>query len=522
MRHPGDPHYWRRGNVTKDEAFKKSVQDWQDYADKHYEQRSSAQLLPGEVRDIRIHLLSFNDHYHLMLWTIIIVGIKMFLRVEEVLELTVEQFIEEYFQVSEDTVKGLCAIIKGKRDPDWLHFMIWNDEDCPEFSASNAILIWVRLSGITSGRLFPPKEELDHVMSSGHTDNHFSYDSFLGVAKHLLIDVLKRDESKMGSQIIGTHILRKTAFVFAKWGFAIHFTSNRDVTQPLPVMEVASILLSARHKTPESTATYMDDCGTLESHVLRDPVNKDRHRVGRWEPIHMTALPSFASLLLESRKYQKPLPALARWFVDKMCDGNTNDFSIARIHEKATGYKPALSLEETFKASLFEKLSPEQAEPLWLMYCEASASRVRAAQCLLPTTGGTNDYNTNNRVVEAVEPESNSSKKRKLDTNIDNENAVSFVARNFRDEFIKTRDKGKKVQVYMDAVAEVQAQVRDGKELIDPVKSWSYRAGRVALCVAECYENKIDEFLSAHPGGLSKFKCPKGCKHEPTFDRCKL
>jgi hypothetical protein len=323
----------------------------------------------------------------------------MFLRVEEVLELTVEQFIEEYFQVSEDTVKGLCAIIKGNRDSDWLHFMIWNDEDCPEFSASNAILIWVRLSGITSGRLFPPKEELDHVKSSGHTDNHLSHDSFLGMMKHLLIDVLKRDESKMGSQIIGTHILRKSAFVFAKWGFTLHFTSNRNVTQELPVMEVDSILLSARHKKPDSTATYMDDCGTLEAHVRRDPVNQDRHRVGRWEPIHMTALPSFDSLPLESRKYQKPLPALARWFVDKMCDGYTNDFSILRIHEKATGYKPALSLEEKFKASLFEKLSPEQAEPLWQMYCEASASRVRAAQCLLPTMGGTNDYTTHKGVV---------------------------------------------------------------------------------------------------------------------------
>jgi hypothetical protein len=82
MRHPGDPHYWRRGNVTKDEEFKKSIQDWQDYAEQNYEARKSAQLLPGEVRDIRTHLLSFNDLYHLMLWTIIILGIKMFLHVE--------------------------------------------------------------------------------------------------------------------------------------------------------------------------------------------------------------------------------------------------------------------------------------------------------------------------------------------------------------------------------------------------------------------------------------------------------
>jgi hypothetical protein len=78
------------------------------------------------------------------------------------------------------------------------------------------------------------------------------------------------------------------------------------------------------------------------------------------------------------------------------------------------------------------------------------------------------------------------------------------------------------VQVYIDAVAEVQAQIWDGKELVDPLKSWSYHAERVALCVAECFENDIDDFLLAHLRGLSKFKCPKGCKHKPTFDHCKL
>jgi hypothetical protein len=530
IQHPGDPHYWRRGNVTKDEEFKKSVQDWQDYAEHNYEQRSSAQLLPGEVRDIRIHLLSYNDLYHLMLWTIIIVGIKMFLRVEEVLELTIEQFVEEYFQVSEDAVQGLCSKIKGKRDPGWLHFMIWNDIDCPEFSACNAILIWVRLSGIKSGQLFPPKEELDLVKTMGHTDSHLSYECFLGVMKNLLIVVLKRDESNMGKQIIGTHLLRKTAFLFAKWGFSMHFTKNTDITKELPVMEVASILLSARHKSSESTATYLDDCGTLEAHVLRDPVNRERHRVGKWEPIHMSALPSFASLLLESRKHQKPLPALAHWYIDKICGGpsNTDQFSIARVHEKATGYKPAFFLEEELKARLFEKLSAVEAEQMWQMITKHTESRVRAAQCLLPATkGGTNNDTINNkRVIDVGEcevVEHNNNKRHKLDTtNSEHEVVVCFVTRDFRDEFAKTHDKSKKVQVYIDAVTEVQDQVRHGKALIDPLKSWSYRAGRVAACVAECYKSNIDDFLAAHPRGLSKFKCPNECKHEPTFDRCKL
>jgi hypothetical protein len=239
----------------------------------------------------------------------------------------------------------------------------------------------------------------------------------------------------------------------------------------------------------------------------------------------MTALPTFAFLLLESQKHQKPLPALAHWFVNKICDGDTTEFSISRIHEKATGYKPALSLEEELKTKLFEKLSPVEAEKFWQMHLAISASRVHAAQCLLPSNSSTDDNTmVNKRVIEAAagDAQHNSNKKHKRDTNKNQENAVYFRARDFRDEFGKAQEKSKKVQVYIDAVAEVQAQIRDGKELIDPLKSWSYRAGRVALCVAECFENEIDDFLLAHLGGLSKFKCPKGCKHEPTFDRSKL
>jgi hypothetical protein len=457
-----------------------------------------------------------------MLWTIIILGIKMFLRIEEALELTIEQFVEEYFQVTGDEVKALCAKIKGKRDDSWLHFMIWNDEDCPEFSASYAVLIWVELAGITSGRLFPRKEELVHIRSCGHTNNNLNYETFLGVMKHLLLDVLKRDPSKMENQIIGTHVLRKTAFLFANWGYIFH-CKNRDNLE-LPPMEIAAILMSARHKEVSSTATYLDDSGTLQALVRRDQVNRDRHRIGRWEPIHMKAMDSFASILLESRKYQKPLPALAKLFVDRVCEGNTMKLSIPRIHEKATGYKPDLSLEEEIKVKLFKDLPPEKAEHLWQLHCRASADRVRAVQCTLPT--GTNDDDDNNANKRAIEttgiPESNSTKKRKLDG--DQNNVVRFVARDYLVEFNKARTQKEKVEVYVDAVAEVQAQVRDGKGLIDPVKSWSYRAGKVAQCIADCFGNDIDAFLAEnHQGPLSKFKtCSKGASHVATFDRCKM
>ena len=158
-----------------------------------------------------------------------------------------------------------------------------------------------------------------------------------------------------------------------------------------------------------------------------------------------------------SRKSQAPeatsgLPALAHWYIDKICGGpgNTDQFSIARVHEKATGYKPAFFLEEELKARLFEKLSAVEAEQMWQMITKHTESRVRAAQCLLPATkGGTNDDTINNKRVivvgECKVVQHNNNKRHKLDTtNSDHEDVVCFVTCDFCDEFAKTHDKSKK------------------------------------------------------------------------------
>jgi uncharacterized membrane protein len=52
-------------------------------------------FLPGELHDIQNHLISHNGLTHLMFWVITIVGVKLFLRIDEqVLELDYEQFLK--------------------------------------------------------------------------------------------------------------------------------------------------------------------------------------------------------------------------------------------------------------------------------------------------------------------------------------------------------------------------------------------------------------------------------------------
>jgi len=72
----------------------------------------------------------------------------------------------------------------------------------------------------------------------------------------------------------------------------------------------------------------------------------------------------------------------------------------------------------------------------------------------------------------------------------------------------------------MEAVGDVKEQVQRNKILVDPLKSFIYRAGRVISCVDGCHGGDISAFVSANSGiALSKFKtCHFGIEHKACFD----
>ena len=107
-RHLGCPNYWRSGKPNKAPDFSNNRGMMIDYVKSHYSARHTFAFYPGELRNIRIFLLSANDTYKLMLWTIVLVGIKGFLRVDEVLNLKVEDLPQDYFAVPAHNVEGLC------------------------------------------------------------------------------------------------------------------------------------------------------------------------------------------------------------------------------------------------------------------------------------------------------------------------------------------------------------------------------------------------------------------------------
>jgi integrase len=122
-------------------------------------------LLPGDVRDLRRALLG-SDLQAFLSYVMILLGIKLFLRSDELLTLCMNQFDNRLYIVNDDEVRGIALYIKGKSDRRKQYLYIWADENCPEFCPLRHLLVYVAVSGNTSGYLFPFLQEVNY---RGHT-----------------------------------------------------------------------------------------------------------------------------------------------------------------------------------------------------------------------------------------------------------------------------------------------------------------------------------------------------------------
>lgn len=131
VQHGGKPEYFRRGCCTKQVAFKNNLAQMVTFVESLNLERHSIAFLPKEIRAMRRYLLCQNSVYHLMIWTIMIVGVKEALCIEEDLNIEIEHFseAEPYYQFNEDgRVQSLAFKVRGKTDSDWVFFKMWADD----------------------------------------------------------------------------------------------------------------------------------------------------------------------------------------------------------------------------------------------------------------------------------------------------------------------------------------------------------------------------------------------------------
>ena len=520
-KHPSQSQYWRRGNCTTTKKFRDAISEMEDYCENHYEARSTYAFLPGQLRDIREYLLASNNKLNMMIWTMICVGVKLFLRIDEVILMKVEDFNTSYFVVTKDNVEGLCVKIKGKKEKTALHFMLWDDKDCPDFSPTKAILAWIAYSGIRSGPIFPTKEQLD--AGNTETTEHYGYESFLQQMKFLCQHILKEDlkSEQMKNLIIGTHMLRKSAFLMAYWGFILSGRTAKE--SKLNAMDEANILQSARHKNIASTATYLADSGTLKELLDRTDPKNARHKVGVWQPIHMKTLHQFAALNIKLNHYIQPLFELSQWWIFDVLQVQRNtQLSIPNITRAAFQHKPDLSVDAKMKAAIDKIADPKMRDEVKSAVQQAIAEHVKAAmnpQFQLADNALTPIATITHAASDIATTQDNGGRKRKVPDPV---NTIASLDRDFQKEVNTAKGKKQKVELIVGAVAEAKATIKaTNKSLGDPLKTWLYRVGKLDACVQACHGGSVDGFLAANGSmaSFSKFKiCSKGNEHKACFD----
>jgi len=335
IQHANVPSLRTRGCILRHPATMNHYKLWLKLIQKHHVTKGCGQLYPSEVRRLRDHLLARGDPVSIQIWVMILLGIQLFLRADELVTLTIEDFIDSYYPegkkkknepgdgkdeltkcqvIQPDSIEAVAVEVQGKTDKKPVRLVLLSNDEYPEFCPIRHLLWYIKIFNIRSGYLFPDREALiSHWQQRRaidfHPDTHMSYGSFLSMYKNLIGSICHRDTKIFQ---VGTHTSRKTGYLFAVWGFLTGVKLGSYDSLTIPYLYMSNVMKSARHSTVSNASTYQRDASTLFELVQRERHNMD-NKVGMFKSIFLE-IGTHGSAVTSSAPYQKPLPELARWW----------------------------------------------------------------------------------------------------------------------------------------------------------------------------------------------------------------
>jgi hypothetical protein len=200
----------------------------------------------------------------------------------------------------------------------------------------------------------------------------------LNMMKYLVSTVLDKDltDPDMINLIFGTHMLRKTGYGFAEWGWR---RRNRNADE----VEVAEIAMSARHKDLASMISYVGDNGTLFELFARCDPNDQREKVGTWIPFHLDALERWKSVNKKNLRNNRHISELADWYVFTKAGCLHECMTIRAICDQCCAFQPQDTAEVQLNTILKAKLAddPETLQLVLALLQQDRCDRDRTHLC---------------------------------------------------------------------------------------------------------------------------------------------
>jgi hypothetical protein len=220
-------------------------------------------------------------------------------------------------------VSALAVKIKGKGgNISWLSMFV--DDEFPQLCPIRALLLYISLSGIKKGYIFPKflpgygtnvatnaESSTDSTGEEDESTLHYPYSAFISKMKCLLTVIIGRE--KCPTDIFGTHILRKTAYLFAIFGMLRQHSAK---VQNLHDLLMVGIMDSARHACIKNVRYYSQDASTRYEWDMAKRIRTE-DEVPNWRSIHILNPNVTRAQTITSRTEQQDLWNIALVYLTK-------------------------------------------------------------------------------------------------------------------------------------------------------------------------------------------------------------
>jgi hypothetical protein len=237
-----------------------------------------------------------------------LLGICLFLRADELVSLEVEDFIhsyhpqgkerlngdpghgrdkmKEHFIVHATNIEALAVEVQGKKDQRPVLLMLLSNDKYPELCPVRTLLWYMHVFDIKGGYLFPDDQSLIHHWQEQRgvgwePTTRIKYTPFLRLISKLVKTVCKRDVARF---TVGTHTMRKTAYLIAIWGILSSAEQASLIKHSIPHLYLNAVMFTARHKSVANANTYQRDCMTLFELTKRERFDES-NRVAPFQSI---------------------------------------------------------------------------------------------------------------------------------------------------------------------------------------------------------------------------------------------
>jgi hypothetical protein len=462
------------------------------------------------VRQLRSFFVGAGDFESLQTYVLLLIGIKLFLRAEEVLTITLDfnfdADTQRYQIIHPGQIRSIAIRVKGKNDPVPCTLVLHCDDECPCFCPVRHLLVYIKMLGWKGGYLFPPKADLAAATGGdGMFDQHVTYSTWLAKMKGLMKNVLGRTVG--GETTLGTHTLRKTGYLFAIWG-CLKVLPNVHESKDFPDLLLSAILSSARHQSIQNAKAYARDATTLFELCQRER-HSELHVVSRWLPNMIITHTSAESITVPSRHLQKPLPELASWYFEVVL-GLVNDrsLSISRAINMAVAVEPQLESKERFLKMVQQHFPPGELAAGLSLFHRTMETTVLAGMSPLPPPCN-NPLKLNASPVDPQDGGNNPKKRQR------GEGKASFLEGYNKIRFLGSNKD--KVATIVDFYK--RADLRPS-QFPEKERAWWFKnCSYVGWCVETCHAGNQEAFLTAIGGKKfhsSTYRCPECFQSKPS------